>query len=94
MKLQEGDVIRGRASHNKGIIRKITEVRATGYTWIYLDIPEMDFISENSNDPYFDLGWERVSGGIYAYDTEEQARKRDSAQSGKSNAQTEILGDS
>ena len=37
------------------IKRKITEVRETGYTWIY---PESesgeDFLSENSNDPFFE----------------------------------------
>ena len=50
-----GDVI-----ERRGIRREITEVRDTGYTWRYPDIPDRDFWSENSTDPFFDLGWVKV----------------------------------
>lgn len=57
MKLSVGDKIIGTQSHNMGIIREILKVRKTGYTWKYPDIDE-HFISENSNDPFFEWGWE------------------------------------
>lgn len=55
------------------ILRLITDVRPTGYTWEYLDLgadrpddePQPDFISENSSDPFFELGWRLVCRGAY-----------------------------
>jgi hypothetical protein len=52
LKLNVGDRI-----VSLGIVREITAVRETGYTWRYPDKPDKDFLSENSNDPFFDLGW-------------------------------------
>jgi len=58
LKLKIGDKIIGIESHNKGIVRKITEVRETGYTWEYPDSQSSnDYISENSSDPFFEFGW-------------------------------------
>ena len=37
------------------------EVRETGYTWIYPDVPGKDFWSENSTDPKLEYGWELVN---------------------------------
>lgn len=37
------------------IVRQITEVRETGYSWVYPEIPEKNFLSENSCDPFFEL---------------------------------------
>lgn len=57
MKLEVNDIIRLR-----DVSRKIVDVRDTGYTWIYPDVPEKQFDSENSNNPFFDLEeWEVVS---------------------------------
>lgn len=42
------------------LVKKITEVRETGYTWSYLDVPERDFWSENSSDPFFEMGWKVI----------------------------------
>jgi hypothetical protein len=60
MKLNIGDIIKGIMSHNDKVTRQITEVRKTGYTWKYPDIDDRDFWSENSNDPFFEWGWEIV----------------------------------
>lgn len=54
---QVGDVLRG-TMHNSGVECEILEVRDTGYTWRYPDIPDKDFWSENSCDPFFEWGWE------------------------------------
>lgn len=63
MNLKKGDVIdtiepRFSTIDNTPIDmrRQITEVRKTGYTWIYPDTPDKDFLSENSNDPFFEMG--------------------------------------
>jgi hypothetical protein len=58
MKLNAGDKIIGTGNHNKDIVRKIIAVRKTGYDWKYPDIDEV-FISENSNDPFFEWNWEK-----------------------------------
>jgi hypothetical protein len=58
MELKVGDIVRGIARHNDKVRREILEVRPTGYTWRYPDVPDHDFWSENSNDPFFDAGWE------------------------------------
>lgn len=42
--------------------RMIAEVRDTGYTWEYLGSPNTPFLSENSNDPFFEDGWMLVGG--------------------------------
>lgn len=55
-KMNIGDKVRNIDSPN--VIRQITEVRDTGYTWIYPDIPDKDFWSENSSDPFFKFNWE------------------------------------
>lgn len=45
------------------IAREITEVRDTGYTWVYVDRNggnphgDADYISENSTDPFFRSSW-------------------------------------
>lgn len=39
--------------HFPGIIKEITAVRKTGYTWKYHDLDGQDFWSENSSDPHF-----------------------------------------
>ncbi len=57
MKLSVGDKIYGQQHHNKGIIREIVDVRDTGYTWKYPDHDDT-YWSENSNDPFFEFGWE------------------------------------
>lgn len=58
MKLEPGDIVEGR----DGTRREITEVRPTGYTWRYPDLPAAgDWWSENSTDPMFDSGWRKVA---------------------------------
>lgn len=59
MDLKVGDLVKLTNTKNE-VVRKILEVRDTGYTWIYPDIPSRDFWSENSNDPFFELGWEKL----------------------------------
>lgn len=57
-----GDKIIGRMSHNKDVVREITEVRDTGYTWKYTyshNGADQDWITENSNDPFLTQGWEK-----------------------------------
>lgn len=54
--IRVGDVILPRS--RVSFARIITEVRDTGYSWRYVDRTEdHDFVSENSNDPFFELGW-------------------------------------
>lgn len=36
-----------------GVFRKITEARRSGYSWVFPDFPDVDFMSENSSDPDF-----------------------------------------
>jgi len=60
MNLQVGDIVIGTQAHNRDVVREITEVRTTGYTWCCPDIEGQDWISENSCDPFFELGWELV----------------------------------
>ena len=57
-KLRVGDKVR--SLDFPEVIREITEVRSTGYTWKYPDIPDVDFLSENGTDPFFEWRWERV----------------------------------
>jgi hypothetical protein len=52
--LKPGDFV-----ESGGVVREITEVRPTGYTWRYPEVPDRDFWSENSNDPHFEMGWTR-----------------------------------
>lgn len=65
MKLQVGDVIFHAGRDD--IFRVITEVRSTGYTWEYLHrgvaSSALNFISENSTDPMFEVGWTLVLCG-------------------------------
>ena len=56
MSYKVGDVIK-----KQSVIRRITSVRKTGYSWQYVDIPNKIFYSENSNDPFFEVGWSKVS---------------------------------
>jgi len=63
MKLKVGDKVMW--DNNPDVIREIIEVRPTGYTWRYPgDEPatlENTWISENSNDPFFDWPlWSKV----------------------------------
>lgn len=55
--IKVGDYVLGTVPGNLGVIRRITEVRDSGYTWVYLHGLGEDFISENSNDPFFEHGW-------------------------------------
>lgn len=58
MKLVVGDIIESRA----GTRREITEARKTGYTWRYPETPDAGYwSSENSSDPFFELGWRLVA---------------------------------
>lgn len=44
------------STQSQYVVREITAVRPTGYSWRYPDIPEKgEWISENSNDPM--LSW-------------------------------------
>jgi len=56
MKLNIRDIIIGYQNHNMKIEKEIIAVRNTGYTWKYID-SDKKFRSENSSDPFFDLGW-------------------------------------
>lgn len=63
MDLRPGD----RIQHPSGTIREIVDVRPTGYGWKYpeygLTCPdgkENYWWSENSSDPFFDVGWVRL----------------------------------
>jgi len=54
MRWSAGDRIRSKESPH--VVREITEVRATGYTWVYRDEDGQnphgcDYVSENSTDP-------------------------------------------
>lgn len=52
-----GDLVKCLRPHAQGIVREILAVRRTGYTWRYPEVPDKDFWSENSNDPFLELGW-------------------------------------
>lgn len=52
-KYKVGDIIFCYDRDGFGVRHLITKVRKTGYTWKYPDIPDQDFLSENSNDPLF-----------------------------------------
>ena len=60
MELKIGDVVRGTMQANQGIEREIVKVRKSGYDWRYPGVPDKVFASENSTDPKFELGWERL----------------------------------
>jgi hypothetical protein len=56
-----GDVIVG-----WGVVREITAVRDSGYEWRYPDQGEIcasghinSFMSENSSDPFLEVGWRK-----------------------------------
>lgn len=55
MKFKKGDCI-----SNGQVEREILKVLKNGYLWCYSDVPEKIFNSQNSNDPLFYLGWEKV----------------------------------
>lgn len=55
---------------DNGTCREILDVCDTGYGWRYPDLDaitpaggENYFRSENSTDPFFELGWRKVAGG-------------------------------
>jgi hypothetical protein len=56
-----GDTVVCVRSHASGVERKITAVRETGYTWVYPHTPDRTFITENSSDPFLELGWVKQS---------------------------------
>ena len=58
MILKIGDIVEYK--QNKEIRRVIIEVRKTGYTWYYVDVPNKYFYSEDSNDPFFVCGWKKT----------------------------------
>lgn len=60
MKLKVGDRVVW--NPDKDVIREIVEVRDTGYSWKYPDI-DKTFLSENSNDPFFEMHWSLVHDG-------------------------------
>lgn len=66
MKLKPGDKIIGTYEHNLGIVRVITRARKKGYTWIYPEVLDQDFVSENSCDPLFEWGWKQIDDEIKA----------------------------
>lgn len=59
MELKIGDKVIGYGKHNEGIIREITAVRNKGYSWRYEDSSN-EYLSENSSDPLFEMGWKKV----------------------------------
>lgn len=59
MFLEVGDIIVNE-NFEEPIYRKITEVRETGYTWVYPEVPDKEFYSEYSSDPFFEWNWELV----------------------------------
>ena len=65
-KFATGDTIRCSSETTRDIVRRITEVRPTGYTWVYVraGVPDshVDYASENSTDPQF-ADWELVLPG-------------------------------
>lgn len=66
MKWKAGDIVIGVMGHNNCVVRQIMEVRETGVTWHYPDMPEKGqlpykgWLGENSNDPHMERGWEFV----------------------------------
>lgn len=63
MVLKPGDWVQWQG----GAIREIVDVRRSGYGWRYPEIEgqppaqgENYFISENSNDPFFEHGWKKI----------------------------------
>ncbi len=56
MILDIGDIITNNR-FQEPILREITEVRDTGYSWVYPDVPDKEFYSEDSSDPFFDCDW-------------------------------------
>jgi hypothetical protein len=61
IKYAVGDVMVFRREGYEPVFHEITEVRDTGYTWQYPDLPNGgDFWSENSNDPFYECGWEKA----------------------------------
>lgn len=56
-----GDVLVKKEKGQEPIHRKITAVRDSGYSWIYVDDErEIEFYSEDSSDPFFEWKWELV----------------------------------
>ena len=56
--LKAGDVICHSGFGTEPIFREIIECRDSGYTWRYPEVPEKYFYSEDSNDEFFEQGWE------------------------------------
>lgn len=55
-KFNKGDLVKFKFAHpdyqDETVIKKITEVRQSGYSWVYADIEDSLHYSENSNDPF------------------------------------------
>lgn len=61
-----GDVLQSK--RDPEVQREIVDVRPTGYSWKYPDLGETTpsgvenyWISENSSDPFFEVGWTKIS---------------------------------
>jgi len=59
MDLVKGDIIIGAEHHNLDIKKEILKKRKTGYDWKYPDV-NCTYMSDPSNDPYFEWGWKKV----------------------------------
>jgi hypothetical protein len=55
VKFKVGDRIR-----QGNVVKEITKVRETGYTWKYPYIPDKDWWSEARDDPFFERGWDLI----------------------------------
>jgi len=54
-----GDRIICTQKHSLGVERFIINVRLTGYSWVYPDMPNKGMCdTENSTDPMLECGWE------------------------------------
>lgn len=62
--IEIGDYVVGHVSGQLGVIRKITRKRKTGFSWIYPLGSTSDYWSENSNDPFFELGWTHIPAAV------------------------------
>lgn len=61
-----GDVLQSKRFPE--VQREIVDIRPTGYGWKYPDLGETTpsgaenyWISENSSDPFFEVGWTKIS---------------------------------
>ena len=55
-----GNVLVKKEKGKEPIYREIIEVRETGYSWKYPDVPHRVFYSEDSSDPFFEWKWVKV----------------------------------